>query len=358
MTSLPGVSIVIANYNYERFLGDAIESALAQTHPGVEVIVVDDGSTDGSRAVIDRYGDKVQAIFQPNAGQIRACARGFEAVRHDIVIFLDADDRLMPEAAASVARHWRPDLAKLQFRMRTIDGTGRPTGHDWPKYPPTLTAATCLDELLRSGSYPAPPTSGNAYGRRLIEGAWPLEGHLFVDSVLNTVAPLYGDVDTIHDVLACYRIHGSNNWAQQALTAERFAYYARSEHRRMEVLAHHCRRLGIAFDGPQVIERSIYLREVELVRAKLTMSAQKWPGSALAPAGRAALAAMRQPQAPWHRLLRAAWALALGFAPSDLAMKLIAFRFVQAERPRIAEKLINGIRPRTGGKSPIADEMA
>jgi glycosyltransferase involved in cell wall biosynthesis len=63
MDKLPGVSIVIPNYNYERFVGEASESALAQDHPDCEVIVVDDCSTDGSRAIIEGYGDRVRAIF-------------------------------------------------------------------------------------------------------------------------------------------------------------------------------------------------------------------------------------------------------------------------------------------------------
>ena len=63
MDKLPGVSIVIPNYNYAHFVGEAIESALAQDHPACEVIVVDDCSTDASRSVIERYADRVRTVF-------------------------------------------------------------------------------------------------------------------------------------------------------------------------------------------------------------------------------------------------------------------------------------------------------
>jgi len=92
-----GVSIVIPNYNYGRFIGEAIDSALAQTHPLVEVIVVDDGSTDDSRAVIERYGERVTAIFQANAGQNAACAAGFARAHFDLVVFVDSDDCCCPK---------------------------------------------------------------------------------------------------------------------------------------------------------------------------------------------------------------------------------------------------------------------
>ena len=63
------VSVVIPNYNYERYVGAAIESALSLDWPAAEIIVVDDGSTDGSRAVIDRYRKRVQVIHKANGGQ-------------------------------------------------------------------------------------------------------------------------------------------------------------------------------------------------------------------------------------------------------------------------------------------------
>jgi glycosyltransferase involved in cell wall biosynthesis len=94
------VDIVIDNYNYGRFLGAAIESALAQTHPRVRLIVVDDGSTDDSREVIASYGDHLEeVVLQENAGQAAAINAGLGRCRGDVVMILDADDLLLPQAA-------------------------------------------------------------------------------------------------------------------------------------------------------------------------------------------------------------------------------------------------------------------
>ena len=85
----PLVSIVINNYNYARFLPEAIESALAQTYPHKEIIVVDDGSTDDSRRVMESYGDRIKPIYKKNGGQASAMNLGYEAAKGDLIYFLD-----------------------------------------------------------------------------------------------------------------------------------------------------------------------------------------------------------------------------------------------------------------------------
>lgn len=93
----PKVSILIPCYNAERWVGQAIESALAQTWPNKEVIVVDDGSTDGSRAVIESFGDKVSHEFGPNRGGNPCRNRLLELASGEWIQFLDADDYLLPK---------------------------------------------------------------------------------------------------------------------------------------------------------------------------------------------------------------------------------------------------------------------
>jgi len=93
---MPLVSIIIPCYNAAGFVGDAISSALAQTHPDTEVIVVDDGSVDESVAVIKQFGDRVRLVTGPNAGGSRARNKGLELARGEFIQFLDADDVLHP----------------------------------------------------------------------------------------------------------------------------------------------------------------------------------------------------------------------------------------------------------------------
>lgn len=88
----PLVSIVVANYNYAQFLGEALESALAQTHTQVEVIVADDGSTDDSLTVAGRYPVRILAGEHLGVGAARN--RGAAAAKGAFLMFLDADDRL------------------------------------------------------------------------------------------------------------------------------------------------------------------------------------------------------------------------------------------------------------------------
>jgi glycosyltransferase involved in cell wall biosynthesis len=97
------VSVVIPCYNYARFLGDAIQSALDQTYPDVEIIVVDDGSTDDTRAIAETF-PMARFIAQTNQGLSAARNTGLAHCRGDLVVFLDADDRLLPDAIETGAR--------------------------------------------------------------------------------------------------------------------------------------------------------------------------------------------------------------------------------------------------------------
>jgi len=101
MTGAPLVSVIIPAYNYAEWVGAAVDSALAQDHPGVEVIVVDDGSTDATPEVLASYGDAIRVIRRPNGGLNAATDTGIAAARGDFLTFLDADDT------------WRPDRVRL-----------------------------------------------------------------------------------------------------------------------------------------------------------------------------------------------------------------------------------------------------
>jgi glycosyltransferase involved in cell wall biosynthesis len=218
----PMVSIVIDNYNYEPFIGNAIESALRQTYPRVEVIVVDDGSTDGSRRVIDRYRDRVVAVEQANGGQAAAVNAGFAASRGDLVIFLDADDELRPQAAERVVRHLRPGLAKLHFRLDAVDKDGTPLGFTNPPESQPLAAGSVVPSLLRRGRYTTPVMSGNAFARDVLERILPMptaEWRISADGYLVTAAPFHGTVVAIEERLGAYRIHGANAWAPDTIEA-------------------------------------------------------------------------------------------------------------------------------------------
>jgi glycosyltransferase involved in cell wall biosynthesis len=122
------VSIVIPCYNHAHFLSEAIRSAVNQSWPQCEVIVVDDGSTDQSGAVARQFAG-VTVLRQRNRGLAAARNAGLEASHGDIVIFLDADDRLWPDAARLAVKAFEAQpLAAMVFGgCRVIDEAGAPT---------------------------------------------------------------------------------------------------------------------------------------------------------------------------------------------------------------------------------------
>src|SRR5258707_2614552 len=132
----PTVSVAINNFNYPAYLRPCIGSVLAQTYRPIEVVVVDDGSTDGSRAVIEGYGDRIRPLFKSNGGQASAINAGFAMTGGDVVLFLDADDLLYADTVERLVDIWQPRVAKAQFPLRLVDESGRdlmnhvpPTAH-------------------------------------------------------------------------------------------------------------------------------------------------------------------------------------------------------------------------------------
>ncbi len=106
----PLVSVVIPAYNSERYLGEAIESVLAQTYAPVETIVVDDGSSDDTAAVARSFPE-VELIAQENAGPAAARNRGFAASRGELLAFHDSDDLMTPDKLAVQVREMLADPA-------------------------------------------------------------------------------------------------------------------------------------------------------------------------------------------------------------------------------------------------------
>ncbi len=246
----PLVSVVVNNYNYARFLREAIDSALAQTYVPLEVVVVDDGSTDESRDVIARYGNRITAVLKENGGQASAFNAGFAAARGEVVIFLDADDALLPTAAQSAVDRFSPGVAKVYWPLWEIDSEGNAMGTMIPTEP--LTEGDFRDRVLSLGPIACreAPTSGNAWSRSFLERALPMpeaEYRINGDCYLSTLAPIYGGVRTLPDPHSRYRIHGANRYVLMTVgekSRRQFNMYVN----RCELLAHHFIAMGIQVD--------------------------------------------------------------------------------------------------------------
>jgi glycosyltransferase involved in cell wall biosynthesis len=214
----PLVSIIIDNYNYGRFLADAITSALGQTYPRIEVIVVDDGSTDNSWEVIARFAPQVKAVLKENGGQASAFNAGFNRSSGEVVLFLDADDMLHPRAVEEAVRLFSgAGVAKVHWRMWDVYENGARTGKITPGWP--LAEGDLRDIVSREGpsSYVSAPASGNAWSRRVLEHIFPIpepEFRAAADTYLFALDALFGIIKKLDEPHGYYRIHDRNNSRQ------------------------------------------------------------------------------------------------------------------------------------------------
>lgn len=217
-------SIIISNYNYERYVSAAIDSALTQTFPHCEVIVVDDGSTDGSRAVIERYraDPRVKIIHQANSGQAQAINAGFAASSGDVIIFLDADDMLLPRAVETVLTHWESGLSRCQYALEVIDSSGTVIGlHPFSQ---RMEDGDLLWELIVGGYFWYVPTSGNAFAREILRHILPMAPEAWricADTYIVAMSAAYGPIRNLYEPLARYRVHSDNHWYQDTMNEAR-----------------------------------------------------------------------------------------------------------------------------------------
>ena len=212
-------SIVVINHDYGEFLRVSLDSALTQSFAGVEVIVVDDGSQDDSRAIIASYGDRLRAVYQDNGGHTSAVNAGFAASTGDYVLFLDADDWLDPDCLAVAIAALRPEDAKVQFQLATINRQGQDQNMPFPYFPPDFSPELVDRQARASGWYPWTVSTGNVYARWYLAQVFPLDvGRVYrsPDGYLNKLAPLFGPVRSLPRVLGAYRVHGRNAWASSA----------------------------------------------------------------------------------------------------------------------------------------------
>lgn len=325
------LSVVMPNYNYGRFIGEAVESALALDWPDVEVIVVDDGSTDDSLEVLASFGDKITVIRQENSGPRVACNRGFAVSHGDAVIFLDSDDVLEPSIAREVARIWRPGISKVQVQMQRIDGDGRPKGRPFPAYRTIPSPEQVRYWVTETSAYPTPPGSGNVYAREFLQRLFPLDDRCgdATDSACLAAAPFLGDVVTIPKPLVRYRVHG-NNRSGLLVDPARFTRQIERAYQR-QLFAREL--AGESDTSPKGVARPLrrgrHLLQMRVAERRLCR-------------GRPPIPADGRPRMLWDsvadlfapgpeparsRVAVSAWCVATLFAPKPVAKRLIHWRF-------------------------------
>ena len=213
MTDLPEISIVINNYNYAAFLPRAIDTALAQQSVRAEVIVVDDGSSDSSPAVIAGYGSAIRPVLQANGGQASAMNAGVAVARAPVLAFLDADDWWLPGKCAAVLAAFAaaPRAGLVYHRLQPSLSDGSPAFRAIPR---SLCAGDLGPRLSRSGGrWTFPMTSSLSVRRATWDeaGDIPDRFRISADAWLTGILPFLAPVVALPEALGHYRIH-SNTW--------------------------------------------------------------------------------------------------------------------------------------------------
>lgn len=252
----PEISIIINNYNYGRFLSAAIDSALAQSRPAFEVIVVDDGSTDNSREIIASYETRIIPVLRSNRGQTSAFNAGFQQSRGQIIFFLDADDFLeltaLEEASGAFVDR---EVIKVHWPLWIIGPDGKKTGRRKPSH--RLAEGNLIPRLLDLGpDDPAwVPTSGNAWRRDYLSQIFPLPelerragvGSASADAYMSMLAPLFGKVARVETPQGNYRVHGMNDHSCMEFEKRLHRDVALFEER-LGALSEYCEQAGIEID--------------------------------------------------------------------------------------------------------------
>jgi glycosyltransferase involved in cell wall biosynthesis len=225
----PLVSVLVANYNYDRFISQAIDSVLGQTYQNFEVIICDDGSTDRSMEIIESYEKRdfrIRHLRQANGGHGAALNAAFGASRGEIICLLDSDDLFLPakleRVVACFAQHGEAGINL--HRVIRVNESRHPQGV-WPLYG-ALPEGWRGEELLHSGGVLPylPPTSGLSFRREVAERIFPVPIYRPVgacpDQVMMRLAPMISSIANVDDALAEYRVHGSNTYATNRRTVE------------------------------------------------------------------------------------------------------------------------------------------
>ena len=224
----PAVSVLITNYNYGRFLRQAIESALGQSYPPTEVIVSDDGSQDDSCEIAESYiqrGEPVTLLRGKHQGMAGSLNAAFRASSGEIVCLLDADDYFLPGKIEAVVSAFRsaPEAGFAIHRAQMIDRHSRQRG----VYPllSSLPRGDCLEATLHNAGVlmGLPPTSNLSLRHEVALSIFPIPENFsgYAEQVIHRIAPLVTSICAIDKPLSVWRLHGTNDGNSAHVAAER-----------------------------------------------------------------------------------------------------------------------------------------
>ncbi len=217
------ISVLMCNYNYAAFIRKAIESVLTQTFSNFELIIVDDGSTDNSRDVINSFEDeRIVRVFKENGGQASAFNAAFQRSSGELICLIDSDDWWFENKLETVAQ-WDSflpaDYSVLQHAvLNWLDGETVP-------YKRILPSGDCFGEMQSTGHYDYfVPTSGISFHRKCAEKVFPIPEALRIcaDAFLTRTLFTQGPVYSIPECLSYYRIHNNAVYRNAEFSCDKF----------------------------------------------------------------------------------------------------------------------------------------
>ncbi|HJX31848.1 MAG TPA: glycosyltransferase family 2 protein [Thermodesulfobacteriota bacterium] len=267
--NLPLASIIITSYNYEKLLPRAIDSALQQTYPKKEIIVVDDGSTDNSRQIITSYGNQIIPVFKKNEGRVSATNAGFFASHGEIIFFLDADDIFFPHKVGTMVNYFlqvmplTPEALIFHCMEMCTDDANSPS-HSIPRSLRTIDGKKknslfaklsdpeiAYQYVQKWGFLPfrASPTSGLLLTRLLAGKIFPLPGKKAAsqDACIVYASTIVGTVYGTSQVLGSYFIHEKNLSMSQSYSDNKIQHYQIVDNFLNDILAKMNKKRVISF---------------------------------------------------------------------------------------------------------------
>ncbi|MBB4823651.1 glycosyltransferase involved in cell wall biosynthesis [Sporosarcina luteola] len=204
------VSVVLTNYNYNQYLHEAIDSVLNQTYENFELVIVDDGSTDDSKEIIQsyylKYPNKIKVIFKENGGQGSAFNAGIENANGEIIAFLDADDFWYPRKLEVIV----PYHLKYKGVQHNLLINGK------YKYVFLRDGTNTRNAFLNDGFTGTIPTSGLSYSRdELRKNILPVPEEDYIicsDAYIRSQFLIHNDIFSIDQALGYYRAHSTNQF--------------------------------------------------------------------------------------------------------------------------------------------------
>lgn len=208
----PLVTVLIDTYNHEPFIEHAIRSALAQDFPAdqMEILVVDDGSTDRTPEIVRQFEPQVRLLRKPNGGQASAINYGIAHAEGEFVAFLDGDDVWLPNKLSRVIAEFQshPKAVLVYHKFRFWDSRD---GHEW-EIERSYDSGDILADRRKLLGYWAAPTSSLVFRRGVLEriGPVPEQCSFNHDTYLITAAIFLGPVAAVPECLTKNRVHGQN----------------------------------------------------------------------------------------------------------------------------------------------------